>query len=76
MLLILLNNLNCKAYRLLYTKLRVDSKMQTGEIEIGKYTLEWIDGRLFITITGDGEGGEFSEEKLEAAITHFYTEHF
>ena len=27
MLLILLNNLKCKAYRLLYTKLRVDSKM-------------------------------------------------
>jgi len=50
--------------------------MQTGEIEIGKYTLEWIDGSLFITITGDGEGGEFSEEKLEAAITNFYTEHF
>ena len=44
-------------------------------VTIGKYIIEWLDGRLWITADG-GEGGEFDEEAMEAAIDQFYIENF
>ena len=42
---------------------------------IGKYTLEWRDGKLYIS-NPDGEAGEFSSVKLEKALDKFWKKEF
>ena len=43
---------------------------------VGKYTLTWSNGQLWIYLTDDGEGGVFNEAALEAVIEKFYNENF
>lgn len=46
-------------------------------IAIGKYHLERSkEGKIWISIINDGEGGDFDEKKLEAVIDAFYNENF
>lgn len=46
--------------------------MITGEFRIAKPS----PGKVWISISGDGEGGEFTEKELSEAIHKFYAEKF
>jgi hypothetical protein len=35
-----------------------------------------VPGKVWLEIAGDGEGGDFSEAELDAALLAFYTERF
>ena len=46
-------------------------------IRIGDFRLTRMStGGIWIEIVGDGEGGEFQEVEVEAAIAKFYSENF
>jgi len=45
-------------------------------IKIGKYILSRFDDETIWVQFEDGEGGQFSEEKLEETISAFYKENF
>jgi hypothetical protein len=47
-----------------------------GWLRIGKYRIRQADpGKVWIA-SADGEGGQFPEADLEAAIEEFFEEHF
>ena len=54
-----------------------DLLRDTDYFHIGKFDLWYVrDGKIGITLRGDGEGGEFSEAELAAVVMKFYQEQF
>ncbi len=51
--------------------------IQPETIRIGDFRLTRMPtGGIWINIAGDGEGGEFKESAIGAAIAKFYAENF
>lgn len=52
----------------------------TQSVTVGKYDIAESCGgdpkKIWIGLAGDGEGGDFDVEKLEAVIDEFYQKHF
>jgi len=53
------------------------NRQATETMRIGDFRLtRMAPGKIWINICGDGEGGEFKEVDIEAAIGKFYADNF